>query len=127
MEENNVVNSTVPVESISKEKGKKSSLVLFISATILVVLMAAAVVWFYVQKEANLSLISETITSIDALVTDTDGVDTGLADLSEDFLDSETASTEEIDKSITDIEDQLKELDNLDTDFNLQASDVGLE
>lgn len=126
MEENNIANSTAPVGFVSKEKGKKKRLVLFISAAVLAVLIIATVVWFYVQKRTSLSLISENVASIDALVTDTDGVNTGLADLSDDFLDSETTSTVNIDKVVTDLDSQLKELNNLDTDFNIKASDIGL-
>jgi hypothetical protein len=46
--------------------------------------------------------------------------------LPEDFLDSQPVSTEEVDVSIEELDAQLEVLDNLETDFDLDAEDIGL-
>ncbi len=42
------------------------------------------------------------------------------------IFDSEVVDTQEIDSSIDEIDEQLENLDTLDSDFSLEESDIGL-
>jgi hypothetical protein len=86
-----------------------------------------AVVYSFVIRKDNLrSYIDEVIISNDTYLTETEDIDEEVTDLPEDFLDSEPVSTEDVETTIEELDAQLEELDNLDADFNLDATDVGL-
>lgn len=77
-------------------------------------------------KEDDVSFLDSIIISNDTLLDQTDDIEEQLEDLPEDFLESEVVDPEEIDSSIDEIDEQLENLDTLDSDFNLEESDIGL-
>jgi len=116
----------VVADSKDKPKSKKGFLLIFLGVA-LVGLLALGVFWLGIKdKEAKLSSIDDTLTAIDSLSNETEDVEKDFSDLPEDFIDAEPVSTQEIDTSLAELDTLMEELDGLDTDFELEASDVGL-
>jgi hypothetical protein len=111
------------VEDIPKKTRKPIVLIIL---GILLVGGIAAVYSFVIRKDNLRSYIDEVIISNDTYLTKTEDIDEEVTDLPEDFLDSEPVSTEDVETTIEELDAQLEELDNLDADFNLDATDVGL-
>ena len=109
-----------------KPKSKKGFL-LIISGVIIIALIALSIFSIEMKnKEDKLSSIDDTITTIDSLFNETEDIEKDLSDLPEDFLDTDPVSTEDIDDALKELDTQMKELEGLDTDFELEISDVGL-
>lgn len=111
------------VKDISKKSKKPIFLIIL---GILLVGGIVAVYFFIIRKDNLLSFIDEIIISNDTYLTETEDIDEEITDLPEDFLDSEPVSTESVDTYVEELDAQLEELENLDADFNLDATDVGL-
>ena len=127
MEDTNVINQSVPVENVAGKKPKsKKTLVLLIVGIVLAVLVLAVLIYAYIKKESPLTLINNAIVSVDTMLEDTGNLDGDLTDLPENLLDSDAVSEDDIDNSLTDLENQLDMVGGLDEDFDLDASDVGL-
>lgn len=120
--------STENVVADSKDKPKsKKGFLLIILGIVLVGLLALGVFFLEMKnKEAKLSSIDDTLTVIDSLSNETEDVEKDFSDLPEDFIDADPVSTKEIDTSLAELDTLMEELDGLDTDFELEASDVGL-
>ncbi len=110
-------------EDISK-KTKKPILLMILG--ILLVGGIVAVYLFAIREDNLRSYVDEVIISNDTYLTETEDIDEEVTDLPDDFLDSEPVSTEEVDTSVDELDVLLEELDSLDTDFNLDATDIGL-
>ena len=106
------------------EKTKKPILLIILG--ILLVGGIVAVYFFVVRKDNLRSYIDEVIISNDTYLTETEDIDEEVTNLPDDFLDSEPVSTEEVDTSVDELDALLDELDSLDTDFDLDAADIGL-
>jgi flagellar basal body-associated protein FliL len=113
-------------EGIEDAPKKTRKPILLIILGILLVGGIAAVYFFVIRKDNLRSYIDEVIISNDTYLTETEDIDEEVTDLPEDFLDSEPVSTEDVETTIEELDAQLEELDNLDADFNLDATDVGL-
>lgn len=111
------------VKDISKKSKKPIFLIIL---GILLVGGIVAVYFFIIRKDNLLSFIDEIIISNDTYLTETEDIDEEITDLPEDFLDSKPVSTEGVDTYVEELDAQLEELENLDADFNLDATDVGL-
>lgn len=116
---------TEAVVSKEKRNGRKA---LFISLGVLGLVLVAGivVVFLYAERNNRIASIDAAVTSIGDLLTNTEGINNEVADLPDNFLDAETVSTSDVDKAVSDIDSQLKSLDGLNADFDLQLSDVGL-
>lgn len=116
---------TEAVVSKEKRNGRKA---LFISLGVLGLVLVAGivVVFLYAERNNRIASIDVAVTSIGDLLTNTEGINNEVADLPDNFLDAETVSTSDVDKAVSDIDSQLKSLDGLNADFDLQLSDVGL-
>lgn len=116
---------TEAVVSKEKKNGRKA---LFISLGVLGLVLVAGivVVFLYAERNNRIASIDAAVTSIGDLLTNTEGINNEVADLPDNFLDAETVSTSDVDKAVSDIDSQLKSLDGLNADFDLQLSDVGL-
>lgn len=111
------------IKDISKKSKKPIFLIIL---GILLVGGIVAVYFFIIRKDNLLSFIDEIIISNDTYLTETEDIDEEITDLPEDFLDSKPVSTEGVDTYVEELDAQLEELENLDADFNLDATDVGL-
>lgn len=111
------------VKDIPKKTKKPIFLIIL---GILLVGGIVAVYFFIIRKDNLLSFIDEIIISNDTYLTETEDIDEEITDLPEDFLDSEPVSTESVDTYVEELDAQLEGLENLDADFNLDATDVGL-
>ena len=111
------------VKDIPKKTKKPIFLIIL---GILLVGGIVAVYFFIIRKDNLLSFIDEIIISNDTYLTETEDIDEEITDLPEDFLDSKPVSTEGVDTYVEELDAQLEELENLDADFNLDATDVGL-
>ena len=111
------------VKDIPKKTKKPIFLIIL---GILLVGGIVAVYFFIIRKDNLLSFIDEIIISNDTYLTETEDINEEITDLPEDFLDSEPVSTESVDTHVEELDAQLEELENLEADFNLDATDVGL-
>ncbi len=121
--ENSPVSTEPVVQNVAKGNKKKIWIILGIA---LVVIISGIFVAFMLIKNSKLSLIDGAITSIEALFSETEDLDTEIGDLPENFLEAESVSTQDVDDAIDDLDFQIKELDSIELDFDLEAADVGL-
>lgn len=115
-------------KTVVSYESKRKRLGLFISFGILGLILIGGIVFvfLYTNKDTKIAAIDDTVTSIGDFLTNTEGIDKDVADLPENFLDAEVVSTTDVDKSVSNIDTQLKELDSLSTDFDIQTTDIGL-
>ncbi len=128
MEDKKKQESMTLKESVMKDDNKRKNIpLLFLLAIALVALVVLG--YFVIDKEARedaVSFLDSIVISNDTQLNETEDIDEQLADLPEDFLDSEVVDTQEIDNSIEELDTQLEALDSLDSDFELESTDVGL-
>ncbi len=111
-----------------KEKSKSSKVpFLILLGVVLVGLIVLG--YFIVGKESRedaLSFIDSILLSNEEYLNETENMDEEIPDLSEDFLEAEVVSTDEVDSAVDDLDEQIESLGNIDTDFELDEEDVGL-
>lgn len=113
-------------EKIEKPKNKKTLLLVLLGIVLIGLIWLGYFVLDKERREDALSFIDTILLSNEASLDKTEDFEKQLPNLSEDFLDSETVSTEEIDDSLEDLDTQINALDDLDSDFELEDTDVGL-
>ena len=128
MEDKNKQESMTLKESVMKKSCpvKKVPMLILLGVTLVILVILGYFAIGKENREDALSFIDRILISNDTLLDETEDVEKEFSDLPEDFLDSEVVSTEEIDTSVEEIDKQLGELDSLDSDFELEESDIGL-
>jgi len=114
-------------ESVNKEKkinGKKLFVVL--GVIVILALLIAFILVPILSRNNDASLIDRAVISIDDKLDNTNDINNGFADLSDNLLDAENISSTEVDGTLTSLNNQLEKLDGLDEDFTLEVSDAGI-
>ncbi|HAM37632.1 MAG: hypothetical protein US24_C0027G0009 [candidate division WS6 bacterium GW2011_GWC2_36_7] len=127
MEETILQSSVSPEVKSVEVKGKKKILPFIISGVVLFLLIVSTLVFFWWRKEQTLSLIDDSVNSLESMLDGTDAADSELSDLPDNFLDTEAVSTDEVNSTLSELDSQITALDGLDADFTLETSDVGLD
>jgi predicted PurR-regulated permease PerM len=108
----------------TKKRNSKLPIILVIIGLLLVAIVL--VVFVLNKSNSNTYLIDEAQKTIDQLINETDNIEQGLSDLSDNLLDEENVTTDQVDKTLTELDQQIKELDGIENDLTLENSDVGL-
>lgn len=115
---------------VTEEKPTKDKrfLYLFPIALLLLGLLLFSFFWSKEEtRESMASFVDSILLSNETNLNQTDNIDDELPDLPEDFLEtSEVVEEEVVDTALEELDRELENISNLESDFTLDASDVGL-
>lgn len=115
---------------ITDEKLSKNKRFLYLFPIALLLLGLLLFSFFWSKEETRDSMISfvdSILLSNETHLNQTDNIDDELLDLPEDFLEtSEVIEEEVVDIALEELDRELENISNLESDFTLDASDVGL-
>jgi len=114
---------------VTEVKSLQSKKFLYLLPLAIVMLALVILGYFWGRKESHddlLTFIDNILLSNENNLNNTDNIDTELLDLPEDFLESEVVQEEVVDIALEELDEELKKLSSLESDFSLDTSDVGL-
>lgn len=114
---------------VIEEKSLQSKKFLYLVPLAIFMLALVILGFFWGRKESHddfLTFIDNILLSNENNLNETDNIDKELLDLPEDFLESEVVQEEVADIALEELDQELKNLSNLESDFSLDTSDVGL-